>query len=173
MAETDEAVAYNHAPRWVGLHVDFLDFCNFRLLLLLQDDTAKLEVYARQICSTHYLMDRDVLFVPLRKEFAWQEQRSLGLGMCTPGDGAPAGIQCGGGLQVLMRCSGEPRNETIELKLIREQSSSWSFSVAEVAFKVVFAVGHFILYRKTNVDEKQNLADRLGDAASDLLKNAY
>ncbi len=46
-------------------------------------------------------------------------------------------------------------------------------SLAEVSVKVLFAVGHFFLYRKTNKDEKQNLADGLGGAASDLLQNAY
>lgn len=53
------------------------------------------------------------------------------------------------------------------------QSNSWSISLAEVAVKVIFAVGHFFLYRKTRTDEKKNLADGLGDATSDLLQNAY
>ena len=46
-------------------------------------------------------------------------------------------------------------------------------SLAEFAVKIAFAVGHYIIYRKTRVEEKQNLADGVGGAVSDLAENAF
>ena len=43
--------------------------------------------------------------------------------------------------------------------------------MAEIAFKVVFAIGHFIIYRKTRDDEKQHLADGLGGAVTDIVED--
>lgn len=56
---------------------------------------------------------------------------------------------------------------------MQAQSNSWRVSLVEVGTKVVFAVGHYFIYRKTRTDEKKNLAEGLGDATSDLLQNVY
>lgn len=44
-------------------------------------------------------------------------------------------------------------------------------SLAEIVVKVLFAIGHFVIYRKTRDDEKKNLADSLGGAATNLLES--
>ena len=51
------------------------------------------------------------------------------------------------------------------------QSSSWGTSLAEFLIKSAFAVGHFIIYRKTRDEEKQYLADHLGDATTDFVES--
>ena len=51
------------------------------------------------------------------------------------------------------------------------QSRSWEFSIAEVVAKILFAVGHFVIYRKTRKGEKQNLADGVGGAGTDFLED--
>ena len=43
----------------------------------------------------------------------------------------------------------------------------------EVALKVLFAIAHFVLNRKTQDGEKQRLADSLNGATSDLLQAVY
>ena len=44
-------------------------------------------------------------------------------------------------------------------------------SVAEVVAKVLFAIGHYIIYRKKDPLEKQAFADRLGDASTGFLSD--
>jgi len=51
------------------------------------------------------------------------------------------------------------------------QSSSWEVSLAEIALKIVFAVAHFILYRKTREGEKQRLANEMGSAFTSLVED--
>ncbi|KAK0514293.1 hypothetical protein JMJ35_002910 [Cladonia borealis] len=51
------------------------------------------------------------------------------------------------------------------------QSSSWGTSLAEFLVKSAFAVGHFIIYRKTRDEEKQYFADHLGDATTDFVES--
>lgn len=46
------------------------------------------------------------------------------------------------------------------------QATSWEVSIAEVVIKVLFAVGHFVIYRKKRADEKTHLAEGIGDAAT-------
>ena len=53
------------------------------------------------------------------------------------------------------------------------QSRSWEISIAEVVLKIVFAVGHFVIYRKTRADEKQHLANGIGGAGTDFLEDAF
>ena len=47
--------------------------------------------------------------------------------------------------------------------LCKGQSRSWEVSVAEVVIKLLFAVAHFVVYRKTMEGEKERLADQVGD----------
>ena len=72
-------------------------------------------------------------------------------------------------------CQLQVRKPTLKssMILIGQQSSSWETSLAEFVIKAAFAVGHFILYRKTRDDEKQNLADRLGGATTDLVEDIF
>ena len=56
-------------------------------------------------------------------------------------------------------------------QLTRAQSRSGDFSIAEVVIKVLFAIGHFVIYRKTRKGEKQNLADSIGGAGTDFLED--
>lgn len=53
------------------------------------------------------------------------------------------------------------------------KGSSWKVTIAEVAFKVIFAIGQFILYRKTREGAKQNLVDNLGGASVELVQAAF
>ncbi len=55
--------------------------------------------------------------------------------------------------------------------LMKVQSNSWVVSIVEVAVKILFAIGHFVIYRKTRDDEKQHLADGLGGAVTDIVEN--
>ena len=65
-------------------------------------------------------------------------------------------------------------SEALEpFELIDGQTSSWKVSIAECVAKVAFAIGHFVIYRKTRENEKQNLADGLGGAFSDLAEHAF
>ena len=41
----------------------------------------------------------------------------------------------------------------------------------EVVVKVIFAIGHFYIYRKKEPLEKQNFADRIGDASTGFLSD--
>ncbi|MCJ1275446.1 hypothetical protein MMC21_003249, partial [Puttea exsequens] len=52
-------------------------------------------------------------------------------------------------------------------------SQSWHVSLAEFILKIAFAVGHFVIYRKTRADEHNHLADGLGGAITDGLENAF
>lgn len=45
--------------------------------------------------------------------------------------------------------------------------------MAEFALKAAFAIGHFVIYRKTREDEKQHLADGLGDATTGLVESFF
>ena len=53
------------------------------------------------------------------------------------------------------------------------KSSSWGTSLAEFLAKIAFAIGHFIIYRKTRDDEKQHLANGLGGAITDEIENIF
>ncbi|KAF6224522.1 hypothetical protein HO133_011099 [Letharia lupina] len=53
------------------------------------------------------------------------------------------------------------------------QSKSWEVSLAEVVAKIVFAVGHYVIYRKTRDDEKQHLANGVGGAGTDFLEDVF
>ncbi|CAD6572330.1 MAG: hypothetical protein ASARMPREDX12_005118 [Alectoria sarmentosa] len=53
------------------------------------------------------------------------------------------------------------------------QSRSWEVSIAEVVAKILFAIGHFVIYRKTRDDEKQHLANGIGGAGTDFLENDF
>lgn len=44
-------------------------------------------------------------------------------------------------------------------------------SVAEIALKIIFAVRHFIIYRKTRKGEKQRLANDMGSAFTTLVED--
>jgi hypothetical protein len=57
--------------------------------------------------------------------------------------------------------------------LIGVQSKSWIVSIAEAVAKIAFAIGHFILYRKTRDGEKQRLADKVGGTVTDLVDDAF
>ena len=61
----------------------------------------------------------------------------------------------------------------IETKLTFSQSRSWEVSIAEVVVKILFAIGHFVIYRKTRNDEKQHLANGIGGAGTDFLENDF
>lgn len=65
------------------------------------------------------------------------------------------------------------RTEKQESRLTSSQSRSWEVSIAEVVAKIAFAVGHFVIYRKTRDDEKQHLADGIGGAGTDFLEDAF
>ncbi len=39
--------------------------------------------------------------------------------------------------------------------------------------KILFAIGHFVIYRKTRADEKQNLANGIGGAGTDFLEDVF
>ena len=52
-----------------------------------------------------------------------------------------------------------------------KQSRSFEVSVAEAVVKILFAVGHFIIYRKTREGEKRNLADGVGGAVEGLVEH--
>ena len=39
--------------------------------------------------------------------------------------------------------------------------------------KILFAIGHFVIYRKTRDDEKQHLANGIGGAGTDFLENDF
>ena len=54
---------------------------------------------------------------------------------------------------------------------MRAQSKSWEVSIAETAVKILFAIAHFVIYRKTRRDEKQNFADGIGGAGTDFLED--
>ena len=56
-------------------------------------------------------------------------------------------------------------------QLTKAQSKSWEVSIAEAAVKILFAIGHFVIYHKTRRDEKQNLADGIGGAGTDFLED--
>ena len=56
-------------------------------------------------------------------------------------------------------------------QLTRAQSRSWEVSIAEIVVKILFAIGHFVIYRKTRTGEKQNLADGIGGAGTDFLED--
>ncbi|KAL8793859.1 MAG: hypothetical protein Q9195_003585 [Heterodermia aff. obscurata] len=45
--------------------------------------------------------------------------------------------------------------------LCKAQGGSWNVSIAEVVVKILFAIGHFYIYRKKEPLEKQNFADRI------------
>lgn len=53
------------------------------------------------------------------------------------------------------------------------QSHSWVVSIAEAVVKIAFAIGHFILYRKTRDGEKQRLADKVGGVVTNLVDDAF
>lgn len=50
-----------------------------------------------------------------------------------------------------------------------EKSGSWFLSIAEFVVKIVFAVGHYYIYRKKEPLEKRDFADGIGDATTGLL----
>lgn len=60
-----------------------------------------------------------------------------------------------------------------EAWLMMSQSKSWEVSVAEVVVKIAFAIGHFVVYRKTRGDEKQHFADGVGGAGTDFLEDVF
>ncbi len=53
----------------------------------------------------------------------------------------------------------------------RLQSSSWYVSLVEFLVKAGFAIGHFIIFRKTRDDAKNSLARGLGGAITDEIEN--
>lgn len=72
-----------------------------------------------------------------------------------------------------MQCSGNALSYYPYHVLIGVQSNSWIVSIAEAGVKIGFAIGHFILYRKTRDGEKQRLADGVGGAITNLLDDAF
>ncbi|MCJ1375433.1 hypothetical protein MMC20_006668 [Loxospora ochrophaea] len=57
--------------------------------------------------------------------------------------------------------------------LCNTQSYSWQLSIVETAAKVIYATVQFIIYRKTQKEEKQTFANTLGGAAASLLPSAF
>lgn len=57
-------------------------------------------------------------------------------------------------------------------KLCTLQTNSWHTSIAEFAAKTIFAIVHFIIFRK-RVEEKKNLADSMGDATTGLVTDMF
>ena len=53
------------------------------------------------------------------------------------------------------------------------QSRCWQTAIAEVVVKFLFAIGHFIIYRKTRKDEKQHLADGVGGAVTGFIEDSF
>lgn len=57
--------------------------------------------------------------------------------------------------------------------LCSTQSKCWDLAIAEVVAKILFAMGHFIIYRKTRRDEKERLADGVGGAVTDFIEDNF
>lgn len=85
----------------------------------------------------------------------------------------PVRVQRRGEFPESMQCSGNALPCDPCHLLIGVQSNSWVISIAEAGVKIAFAIGHFILYRKTRDGEKQRLADGVGGAVTGLLEDAF